>query len=234
MKFWVIDQNDGNPSEYLRLDGNGETIRAYRDIQLANGEDLLCATAFGSDLFSAATPGGNAYLGRDVQLMSDDQDCRLLFQRFNGTWAAKTKVLAGDFLGNIHGYGYHGAGWGEGARIGFYARENWAAGAYGCAMAFYVTDVGDAVPDTYMRLDGAGETIDLLKTVDAQADIRMAAGMDVDCYTYGGYLKPRRVSQAARPVPDTGELLVWRDTDDDKTYLVYEDPDVGTRQVEMT
>ena len=65
-------------------------------------------------------------------------------------------------------------------------------------------------------------------------DVQMAAAKSVDCATNGGYLKPRRVSQSAQPTPDTAELLVWRDTDDNKTYLVYEDPDVGTRKVEMT
>ena len=44
----------------------------------------------------------------------------------------------------------------------------------------------------------------------------------------------RRVSQAAQPTPATGELLLWRDTDDDKTYLVYTDTDVGARKVELT
>jgi len=64
--------------------------------------------------------------------------------------------------------------------------------------------------------------------------LTIAAAKSVDCYTNAGYLKPRRVSQAAQPTPAAGEFLMWRDTDDDKTYLVYEDPDVGTRKVELT
>jgi hypothetical protein len=44
----------------------------------------------------------------------------------------------------------------------------------------------------------------------------------------------RRVSQSAQPTPSDGELLLWRDTDDDKTYLVYDDEDVGTRKIELT
>ena len=47
-------------------------------------------------------------------------------------------------------------------------------------------------------------------------------------------LRPKRSSQSAQPTPISGELRVWRDTDDDKTYLVYTDPDVGARKVEMT
>jgi hypothetical protein len=45
---------------------------------------------------------------------------------------------------------------------------------------------------------------------------------------------PRRVSQSAQPTPNDGEMLIWRDTDDDKTYLLYDDVDLGTRKVELT
>lgn len=45
---------------------------------------------------------------------------------------------------------------------------------------------------------------------------------------------PVRLAQAAQPTPDTGELVVWRDTDDGKVYLVYNDTDSGVKQVEMT
>lgn len=65
-------------------------------------------------------------------------------------------------------------------------------------------------------------------------DVTFSSGSDVDCSTNGAYLKPRRLSQSAQPTPDSGELLVWRDTDDSKTYLVYNDPDEGVRKVEMT
>ena len=45
---------------------------------------------------------------------------------------------------------------------------------------------------------------------------------------------PPRVSQSAQPTPSVGELMVWRDTDDNKTYLVYNDTDEGVRKTEMT
>jgi len=44
-------------------------------------------------------------------------------------------------------------------------------------------------------------------------------------------LIPRRVRQAAQPTPDSGELLVWSDSDDDSVHLVYEDADAGTVEV---
>ena len=44
----------------------------------------------------------------------------------------------------------------------------------------------------------------------------------------------RRVSQATEPTPEVGELLLWHDTDDDKTYLIYEDVSQGGRKIELT
>ena len=44
---------------------------------------------------------------------------------------------------------------------------------------------------------------------------------------------PRRVSQSGQPTPAVGEVLIWHDTDDSKTYIVYEDSAEGTRQVEL-
>lgn len=63
--------------------------------------------------------------------------------------------------------------------------------------------------------------------------IVLYAAKSVDCAANGGYLKPRRLSQAAQPTPDSGELLVWRDTDDDSVRLVYNDPDVGVKTALM-
>ena len=49
-----------------------------------------------------------------------------------------------------------------------------------------------------------------------------------------GKLIIRRVRQSAQPTPDAGELLMWSDSVDDKTYLLYQDADGGTRSVELT
>ena len=70
--------------------------------------------------------------------------------------------------------------------------------------------------------------------ISLASDVVIGAEKDLDCATNGAYFKPRRVSQAAEPTPESGELLIWRDTDDDKTYIVYNDPDVGARKVELT
>ena len=84
---------------------------------------------------------------------------------------------------------------------------------------------------TCATLTGGGGTPEW--SIERAGDITMLATKSLDAYTNAGYLKPRRLSQSAQPTPQTGELLMWRDTDDDKTYLVYEDPDVGTRKDEL-
>ena len=45
---------------------------------------------------------------------------------------------------------------------------------------------------------------------------------------------PPRVAQSAIPTPSVGELQVWRDTDDGKVYVVYNDTDSGVKSVELT
>jgi len=45
---------------------------------------------------------------------------------------------------------------------------------------------------------------------------------------------PARTSASGQPTPAVGELRVWRDPDDNKTYLIYNDTDEGVRKSEMT
>ena len=64
--------------------------------------------------------------------------------------------------------------------------------------------------------------------------IELQEGKCLDAYTNHGRVKLRRISQAPQPTPAVGELLLWRDTDDDRTRLLYRDPDLGVRSVELT
>ncbi len=43
----------------------------------------------------------------------------------------------------------------------------------------------------------------------------------------------RRVSASAQPTASVNELLIWRDPDDNKTYLVINDADEGARKIEL-
>ena len=50
----------------------------------------------------------------------------------------------------------------------------------------------------------------------------------------GEYFTPPRESASAQLTPEEGELKIWRDPDDSKTYLIYNDINEGVRKVEMT
>jgi hypothetical protein len=45
---------------------------------------------------------------------------------------------------------------------------------------------------------------------------------------------PRRISQSAQPTISDGEMVVWRDSDDDKVYIIYDDVNAGPKKVELT
>jgi hypothetical protein len=52
-------------------------------------------------------------------------------------------------------------------------------------------------------------------------------------FTAGG-IKPYRFSATGAPSAVSGELALWRDSDDHKVYVIYNDPDEGQKKVELT
>jgi len=64
-----------------------------------------------------------------------------------------------------------------------------------------------------------------------ESDGDLTVGGDVNAT--GGFIPPY-VSQSAQPTPDTGGMVMWHDTDDDKVYYVFNDPTVGVKTVELT
>ena len=80
--------------------------------------------------------------------------------------------------------------------------------------------------------DGATPLFKIDKAGSATAPTYTAT-TSVDCATNSAAFYPRRVAQAAIPTPAVGELLIWRDTDDGKVYLVYNDTDTGVKHVEL-
>uniref|UniRef100_A0A6M3KZ35 Uncharacterized protein n=1 Tax=viral metagenome TaxID=1070528 RepID=A0A6M3KZ35_9ZZZZ len=44
---------------------------------------------------------------------------------------------------------------------------------------------------------------------------------------------PVRLAQSAEPAADTGEMIIWRDTDDGKVYIIYNDADSGQVKIEL-
>jgi len=161
----------------LEVDGTS-TFNA--DVTLANGVDLLPAvsegSAAGSGEFLFATVNASRYQARKYA-----SSALFDFRRANGNFAAPTKLLSGNDIGLINWYGYHGGpGWAVGARIYATPREDWdAAAGIGTALYLQVADVGDAALSTYIGLDGAGETIDLRRAVDAFQNINIRDGKEL-------------------------------------------------------
>jgi len=58
-------------------------------------------------------------------------------------------------------------------------------------------------------------------------DVEIAASKSFDAYTNSGYVKIRRIRQAAAPSPEAGEIIIWCDSDDDSVHLVVNDPTGG-------
>lgn len=44
---------------------------------------------------------------------------------------------------------------------------------------------------------------------------------------------PKRTAQADEPTGEVGKLEIWRDTDDGKVYLIYNDTDSGQKKIEL-
>lgn len=49
-----------------------------------------------------------------------------------------------------------------------------------------------------------------------------------------GSLLIRRTAQSAEPTLDNSEIRIWRDSDDGKVYLVYNDAESGQKKIELT
>jgi len=62
---------------------------------------------------------------------------------------------------------------------------------------------------------------------------RFSEGHFVDLIAYTIF-KPPRISQSDEPTLGSGEMKIWRDPDDNKVYLVYNDPDEGQGKLEFT
>ena len=53
-------------------------------------------------------------------------------------------------------------------------------------------------------------------------------------HTERGKHKPLRVSQEGQPTPEVGTSLIWRKPSTNQVFLVYNDPDEGVKQAELT
>lgn len=138
------------------------TIAANGHITLANTKDLLCATEFGSDLFSSATPGGELHLG-DVNSYAIATTAEHSFYRADNTWAAPAQLGLGITIAQVRFLGYHGgSAYGECARITVTARDTFNdANTLGTAMFLGVAELSGSAPVTYIGMDGRNTRIDI-------------------------------------------------------------------------
>lgn len=92
-----------------------------------------------------------------------------------------------------------------------------------------------AVANQYLRINGILKSSYGAQLGDGGTTnyLDIASNGDITFNGSAGFY-PVRLAQSAQPTPDTGELVIWRDTDDGKVYLVYNDTDSGVKQVEMT
>lgn len=135
---------------------------------------------------------------------------------------------------------------------------NWDAGSYAIQAAQVVVETAadtylkirsSTAPDSpYLVFEKDTTTVALVWSNDSgqlvidaysgsvllNSDTHVAAGKDLDCKTSGGYLKPRRLEQAAEPTPDVGELLMWcATTTTVHVYLMYNDDTKGAVKLKI-
>lgn len=87
----------------------------------------------------------------------------------------------------------------------------------------------------YFDATGAMDQLILLNTgnITTGYDMEVTGGLVAATVTAAQFVPPR-ISQSTQITPTPGGFKMWRDADDDKTYLVYNDVDVGVRKVELT
>jgi len=94
--------------------------------------------------------------------------------------------------------------------------------------------------DSKVTIGVAGDIIlgdsterDMYPQTDSKINLGTASNR-INDIRMGGEFHITRESASAQPTPAVGELKVWRDPDDNKTYLIYNDTNEGVRKVEMT
>jgi hypothetical protein len=236
-----VDAYDG--TGYLTIDGTGTTqiLIEDADMQFSTGygiamggvsvDDILVSsdsTSAADDClvtagYVGAHAGGTADsdessdpLLRLTNYYDDANSVSFIMRKARGTEASPTAVQQYDVLGKMQALGYVNGAMRELASIQFLTIAAPSGNYCQSMMRIYANDGAtgnEHVCD--IRDDG----------------LRMAAGKTIDCATAGAYLKPRRLSQSSEPTPESGELLLWRDSDDSKANLVVNDPDVGSTTI---
>lgn len=115
-----------------------------------------------------------------------------------------------------------------------FASANYS-GVTGGVTGVYITTGSDAqFSNDFYGNDGSsyGFYIDRFSTFSISGTNYLSELRELDLTEYN--LSIKRTSTSAQPTPEVGEFRIWRDPDDNKTYLIYNDIDEGVRKVEMT
>lgn len=221
-EVFEIENTSGNVN--IILDGNIPNLILADRAGAANDKMMAYRVDAGAAYFTSLTDAGVA---RVANIISMDMG--------NGNVTTANDVTVGGYLyvgdQRIYigsgGAGYEWMVWYDGTDIYFGAFNNVASDVH----------IYSGAGDTIYFEDNNTSFAEMSDTnITLRRDVLLAATYDLDCNTYGAYLKPRRIKQSAQPTPDSYELCVHHDQDDDKHYLVYRDPTVGagtTYQVEM-
>ena len=153
-----------------------------------------------------------------------------------------------------------GLGFGESAPVanyahfGMYARFDGYAKFYGGAYFYgisYFYSTANFTAGTYLYFDGSFALTSSggVNWILAYDPIRIGLSSNYSLFGTNGDISfvgtaglyPRRLNQSAEPITGTGstqldskEFTLWRDSDDGKVYLVYNDETSGIKKVELT
>jgi hypothetical protein len=169
--------------------------------------------------------GGQSYYSfRDAV---PNGSCYQNFYRANGdSNAGKTAITDNDWVWKVRAYGWNGSAY---LTLGGTLYELYdATNAYGKFVVWaYASDVVNYVFESGHEYTRIGD-------VDGSDYVQISSTTGNLSFAGSAEFHPRRIAQSAQPTPSSGELLVWRDTDDGKVYFVYNDADTGVVSMEMT
>jgi len=186
----------------------------------------------GDDL--SVTINAHAYSALQVvnNRSAQNTDSAFDFYKSRGTPALPTTILDGDWLTKWRFFSHNGTAF---AQTGGFIYDTYDIGNnYGKFKFYYYAG------NTFFHFETGAEYTRIGDITNADYINISTANGDLTFVGDSGFY-PRRVTQSAEPANgtgvtqiDVGELIIWRDPDDNKTYLLYQDTDEGVRKSELT
>lgn len=161
------------------------------------------------ELEGTLTIGGNALIGSNYLIRPSSYGGIYIRDVADSDW----RDIHGRYL---YGYGLRGVAWNTVVK----------------SRAF----LGDKI--TFQNYQPMGSWTDVVRIINGEAqmprmgDTTALAGKALDWRL--GFFYPKRVSDNTAPTPASGELLMWHRPTTLQTFLMYNDPTEGVRQIELT